>query len=195
MTKPSPTILSLYLCGVPLLVGIATCAVWGALFSLARLSTPVLFFQGCIASIGSFALLGSTGLWWALRGNRPALAAATVGLSGFSIGVIMSCFVVFPVSYDRSVSIFLLARIASASTGGMGASELTEELSQRYIEKNRAIERRIEEQLLLGTINQSADGQLTISERGRALLCLNPFLERIFGYHNPEITGTCSETE
>lgn len=177
----------------PIVVGVLTCGLWWGIFRVSRLLLSILFFRGSLASIGCFlVLMVACLLLRRLRVFGPVITGASLGLVGLYIGLIMTLFVLFPVSYDRSVSIFLLSRIAASGSKGMSAEELERDLIERYVSEHGAVTRRIQEQLTSGTIKQgAADARVTISERGQRLLCLNPLLERLFDYHNPELTGVC----
>jgi len=194
-TKELTTIFSFLMrfTGALIVVGFATCLAWLAFFLSMSLMSSILFFQGCFATALSF--LGITGAFLiAVRCKRirPDLAGVAIGLAGLYLGGIMTLFVVLPVSYDRSVSIFLLSRIAASGLRGVSTSELESDLIQRYVVEQQAVARRMKEQLATGTIENLSADRFTITPRGTRLLCINPLLERLFRYHNPMLANVCS---
>ena len=178
---------------LPLVVAVATCGVWWGLFSASWLLFEMLFYRGCAAALGCFVVMVVASLILSrLRVMGPRRTGASVGLAGLYIGLIMTFFVVFPVSYDRSLSVFLLARIAVSGDHGISSEQLERDLIEKSVIERHAVKRRLKEQLASGTIEQAEDARVTLSERGRGLLCLNPILEELFDYHNPELVGACS---
>jgi hypothetical protein len=176
--------------------GIATAFSWLMIFRAMKSLTSILFFQGCFASLCTFVAI--TGILLLIRGLgiiRAEFTGVLIGLVGLCIGFIMTIFVVFPVSYDRSVSIFLLARVAASGKEGVRAADLERQLIERYVVENRAVERRIREQLETGTIEANGTDRFALTSWGRKVLCINPTLEYLFGYQNADLAGICTASD
>lgn len=175
-----------------IVIGGATCLAWIVFFLAARFVSSLLFLQGCIASLLCFVGISGCLLLGVTRNRiQPDFAGVIIALVGLWLGCVMTLFVVLPVSFDRSVSVFLLARIAASGKEGVSTTELERQLIQRYVVENRAVERRIREQLTIGNIKADSNSRFMLTPRGQRFLCINPALERIFRYRNPELENSC----
>jgi hypothetical protein len=147
--------------------------VFAALFKAGILAgIPVLFYRGLVLAVLACVL---TGLLLAaiirrlrhgeFRG-RDAASAAIVSLS-----LNIAFLVVVPVTVDRSISMFILGRMAGESTRMRSAEEVRRMFVDGYVGENRQIERRLQEQLLSGNLEQEGDGY-RISAQGLGIIRL-----------------------
>lgn len=129
---------------------------------------PMLFYRGVlIAFIGALLL----GLLLAIAGRRaPALDLSTgVGAVALSLAFNISFLIVFPVTFDRSITMFLLARI-ERQDGQLTPPMLENVFIREYLGDLRQIDRRVSEQTLSGNIAQRDDGRIALTPQGRRLL-------------------------
>lgn len=99
----------------------------------------------------------------------------------------LSIFVVFPVTFERSVTTYLLSVLRNnynnPSCHGLTKPKLTEELINDYIIKKDAVAKRVEEQKIINFINtQGSCIQLT--QRGLNFLDLSKIFKKIYGLNN-----------
>ncbi len=97
---------------------------------------------------------------------RDAVAAAIVSLS-----LNIAFLVVVPVTVDRSISVFILGRMASDGGRVHDADELRRMFVDGYVIENRQIERRLQEQLLSGNLERAGNG-FRISAQGLTFIQL-----------------------
>lgn len=151
---------------VAVLVGFA---IWVALFKLRVLAgMPVLFYRGVALVILSAALTFGLALFAVLRFGLPpstALAAAALSAS-FNITFL----IVFPVTIDRSVTVFLLGQMANAPARGLRPDELRSTFDRVYMGDWNQVQRRMDEQTLSGNVAPAADGAYRITDQGRSFL-------------------------
>ncbi|WP_370309764.1 hypothetical protein [Sphingobium abikonense] len=157
-----------------LLLALTYCATiaLGFLLYVALIRSPllggvaILFYRGvAIAAVVAFLLLVA-GI--AAR-RRLRLAPETlVGAVALSLAFNISFLIVFPVTFDRSITMFLLARI-ERQDGQLDARSLEQVFVREYLGDLRQIDRRITEQSLSGTIRVER-GRIHITPQGRRLL-------------------------
>jgi hypothetical protein len=162
----------------------------GIIRLLASFGPSILFFNGVLAALSANLLLALIFVRYSrFKGffNRCLLAAAMAVASGS----LQICFlVVFPVSFDRSVSIFLLAQIRRAENE-VSPAFLEEQLVELYVHRRQAVARRLAEQLEVGNIEFGSNGGYSLSPRGRALLCMGSLLQAPFSFSNQDLINAC----
>lgn len=128
---------------------------------------PILFYRGSALASVTAPLLG---LVLALAGRhvRSLDLSTIVGAVALSLAFNISFLIVFPVTFDRSITMFLLARI-ERQDGQLDAQGLEQVYVREYLGAMRQIDRRIEEQSLSGNIHV-AQGRIHITPQGRRLL-------------------------
>lgn len=142
-------------------------------------STPILFYAGLCGA-------AATGLlqWSALRlgaaGVRARDAASCVAIVSLTFSFNVTFLVVGPVTIDRSLSTYMLRELESQGTLGITAPDLEVALIRGFIKEEKAIERRLDEQLLSGTVVRIGD-RYFLSSRGRAVTELMRATASIFG--------------
>ncbi|WP_088182617.1 hypothetical protein [Sphingobium sp. Z007] len=162
----------------------AAALIAGFLLYLGLIASPVLggvsilFYRGiAIALIAAplFALL------LAIAGRRmPSLDLSTViGATALSLAFNICFLIVFPVTFDRSVTMFLLARIEQQD-GQLDARDLEHIFVADYLRTLRQIDRRVEEQSLSGNI-VVADGRIRLTPQGKRLMAGARTVGRWFG--------------
>lgn len=127
---------------------------------------PTLFYRGVVLAAGAALLMlaGGAAISRRFRLDPPTIVGAAALSFAFNI-----CFlVVFPVTFDRSVTMFLLARI-ERQNGQLTKPMLEEVFAREYLRDMRQIDRRVEEQLLSGNIRVD-NGHIHVTAQGVRLL-------------------------
>ena len=157
-----------------LLLALAYCAIMalGFLLYVALIRSlllgyvAILFYRGvAIAGVTALILLFA-GIVARHRLNLPP--ETLVGAVALSLAFNISFLIVFPVTFDRSITMFLLARI-ERQDGQLDAAGLEQVYVRQYLGDMRQIDRRIAEQSLSGNIRVD-QGRIHITPQGRKLL-------------------------
>ncbi|MCR4558222.1 MAG: hypothetical protein K5779_10425 [Saccharofermentans sp.] len=75
-----------------------------------------------------------------------------------------------PVTVERSVSVFMLSYMDENSDQTFTQESVGEVFTSKYVEDYGAFEKRFDEQVVTGTIEQNPDGSYSITERGRFIV-------------------------
>ena len=149
----------------------------------------ILFYRGIVALVALapvmfLALLLPLRLPWAasLLSARDAAAATLVAVS-----LNLTFFVVGPVTVDRSVSVFMLSRLADAQSP-LTADELRQTFAQRYVGEWDQVGRRIQEQIASGNVEQASEDHYRLTAQGESFMRTAQFISRIFG-GDPRFVG------
>ena len=81
-------------------------------------------------------------------------------------------FTMIPVTVERSVSVFMLSYMDENSDHTFTQQEIEEIFKEKYVVEYGAFEKRFEEQLVTGSIEQNEDGTYSITERGETIVKL-----------------------
>ncbi|MGH1572984.1 hypothetical protein ACRAWG_22780 [Methylobacterium sp. P31] len=140
----------------------------------------ILFYRGLILLVVAFALtlaataaLAGLGRAWGLR-RRDALGACVLSLS-----LNLSVFVIFPVTIDRSISVFLLGQMAAHPDESFSPDLARAVFEAVYLGEFSQIERRLAEQEASGNVTPSGAGY-AITPQGRAFIRLCGLVARVF---------------
>jgi hypothetical protein len=154
-------------------------ALWVLLFHSPLLADWVFFYRGLalllvatIVVVGPLVALRRAGKL-ALMDVRDVLLIGSLLLS---VNVLF--FTHLPVTADRSISVFMLAYL-NAAAGPRTADQIEQAVVQEYIQERGAIGKRLEEQLVTGTLIQTSDGY-ALSDEGRSLIGYYRAIARLF---------------
>ena len=75
-----------------------------------------------------------------------------------------------PVTVERSVSVFMLSYMDENSDQTFTQESVGEVFTSKYVEDYGAFDKRFDEQVVTGTIEQNPDGSYSITERGRFIV-------------------------
>ncbi len=140
--------------------------------------STILFYRGLVLAAVTALVAGTLGATIARRYGIAPLAVAAA-LSTFCVS---ACFLVlFPVTIDRSVSVYLLATIDRQGVAGMSKGELEGAFVDGYVREMGAIDRRIIEQRISGNIIEHEQGRVRLTERGRRFIMLSRSAARLLG--------------
>ena len=141
-------------------------------------SIRILFYRGVALAVVAAVLTGVAAAWMMRRDPDSSLAVAGAALAlSFNL-----CFLVlFPVTVDRSVTVYLLSTIERQNEGGVSAGELQRDFIDGYVVKMGAIDRRIDEQVRSGNVTVTADGKAHLTDQGRRFMAFSRLVARLFG--------------
>jgi len=140
----------------------------------------ILFYRGlaliALAFLATFAavfVLARRGPIDGVRG-RDAFSAAVLSLA-FNL-----CFlVIFPVTIDRSISVFVLGQMAAHADRTYSSDQMAKVFSDVYVGEDQQIDRRMREQLLSGNVERVGDGY-RISAHGKAFIQTSKLIAWMF---------------
>jgi hypothetical protein len=165
-----------------------------ALFLLASAAglfggVSILFYRGiavlvALAPVICVLLLLLMRLPWAaqLLSARDAVGATLVAVS-----LNLAFFVVGPVTVDRSVSVFMLSRLAEAPSP-LTSDDLRGAFAQRYVGEWDQVGRRIQEQIASGNVEQTSADHYRLTAQGVSFMRTAQFISRVFG-GDPRFVG------
>jgi len=132
----------------------------------------VLFYRGVeLLTLITVLLILAVGLYWYARGTLyiESLIAASIA----SIAIHVALFVVFPVTFDRSVTMYMLTTLGhapqSASCTGYSKTALEQNFIDGYVNAEDAVGRRINEQSIIGLVTPQSEC-IELTARGRSFL-------------------------
>ena len=149
-----------------------------ALFFLGTFSNlvEILMYRGLL--LAAIAALANLFLLSFMLRKRPKAEYLSIGAVSMGLAANVIFLVVFPVTIDRSVSIYLLGQLASHDSG-MTVKELDERLVHIYVQEYRAVERSMREQVITGNVERSGERYILTSQ-GKRCMALSHFLTRTF---------------
>jgi hypothetical protein len=101
-----------------------------------------------------------------------------------SVSVNLAFFITFPITYDRSITMYLLDRInnppSNTTCQGYTESQLEQRLLTEYIQEKQALRKRIQEQKVINFIKQ--DNQcISITNKAKRFLQYSEIIKKIYG--------------
>ncbi|MHB1455123.1 MAG: hypothetical protein ACYCYM_14375 [Saccharofermentanales bacterium] len=77
-----------------------------------------------------------------------------------------------PVTADRSITVFMLGYMAGTEETAYTKAELEDIFIDKYVYEFGAFDKRLEEQIISGTIQETADGKYRITGSGKSLISI-----------------------
>ena len=146
-------------------------------------SVRVLFYRGVLLLLISFLvfIFGYLILRRVIDLGEETFLAALV----LSFSLHLSFFVIFPVTFERSVTMFFLRQLASPTTAsdscrGLTPQQAEETLMRDYIVGKNAVTKRVEEQKIIGFIDDR-HSCLRITNRGKGFLDFARIVNKVYG--------------
>lgn len=145
-------------------------------------SQTVLFYRGIMLLTTVSAIGLAVGLYLSLKLKliRLETLIATVIMAA---SIHLAVFVVFPVTFDRSVTMYLLndlRKYETANCGGLPKEKLQENLIAEYVKKDDAIGRRIKEQAVTDFVRQDKTC-VSLTPKGNDFLNFSEIVKKIYG--------------
>lgn len=136
------------------------------------------------------AVIGVMGILFLLRFLKFKYIDITLNLifsSSLLVGMAMFLFVtIAPLTIDRSYTIFMLSDMAENSGQLFTAQEIEDRFSDIYIYQYDSMEKRIDEQLSIGNIEE-VESCYRISQKGENLVDLFRLVERFYPVEDKRI--------
>ncbi len=167
----------LFYYGLAVVVGGAVLVVLFKSGLLAAVS--ILFYRGvALVAAGlviTFVVMGMTAVGMGRGlGTRDAFAASVLSAS-----INLSFLVVFPVTIDRSQTLFILGQMAAQPTQSFAPDQVRNTFVEVYIDDYRQIDRRLQEQTLSGNMQRTGHGY-RITPQGLAVIRTSRAIAALF---------------
>ena len=131
----------------------------------------VLFYRGLLylvlTSLGVFAMILLVSIRLKYRYFESMFAALVLALS-----IHLNFFVVFPVTFERSISMYLLTTLEKnriTSCGGLTKEQMKEGLINTFVVEKDALQKRIIEQSIINMIGKNEDCYMVTDQAKRFL--------------------------
>ncbi len=121
--------------------------------------------------------------------HREHVVLSAVSLA-LSLNIIF--LVTFPVTIDRSVTVYLLGQLSSHPSG-MTESELDERLIHQYVGEYRAVNRRMREQMMTGNVTLEGE-RFVLTQQGKNFMGFSAVVADVFGVDSRFIRSSNSNT-
>lgn len=173
------------------LTGLGFTAIYLTLFHTPLFASQhVLFYRGIELLIISTIVSLFTGIlvyWLLIHFSFESFIAALV----MSVSVNLVLFVVFPVTFDRSVTMYLLNKLKSQNSKvkteaqrskvceGATVDRLEKNIIDEYVKRDGAVNRRINEQSVIQTINENQDC-VTLTDRGENFITWSEAIKKLY---------------
>ena len=82
----------------------------------------------------------------------------------------MVLFTLIPVTVERSVSVFMLSYMDENSDQTFTQDSVGDIFTSKYVSDYGAFDKRFDEQIVTGTLDENADGSYSINDRGRFIV-------------------------
>lgn len=136
------------------------------------LSQKVLFYRG-IFLLFFLLVIFLIFIIFVIKKNFSLYFSALI----FAVSFNLSFFVLFPVTFERSVTMYLLNTIKKES--GIKKTDLEKKLINEYILKNKALEKRIFEQKTTDFVDIK-DNRVYLTDRGYLFLKFSQLVKKVF---------------
>jgi hypothetical protein len=152
----------------------------------------ILFYRGlvliAIAEVFCFVVLVLACRKWPVWKLRDAVSACV-----FAAGVALCLLIVLPVTIDRSITVFMLSRMAAQPERTFTPSQVQALFVDVYVERYRQIERRLDEQAISGNVTPTGTG-FRITPQGLAFVRFARGLADIFRT-DPRFVSPAADSE
>lgn len=157
------------------------------LFHIPFVQFQKIFFYKGLAFLAVTTLTAFVGIIVLAKRNATyieSLIAAVV----LSAAIHLSIFIVFPVTVERSVTIFLLSQLKQSdkvtSCKGLTEKQMQSALINTYILKNNAVSKRINEQNVIQTIEKK-DQCIQLTRKGVEFLNFSTMVSKLYNIRQP----------
>lgn len=146
-------------------------------------SLDVLFYRGGYLLIASFLILLAAILFIYYAVTKSHLESLIAALLT-SAAIHLAFFVIFPVTFERSVTMYLLNTLDNVpiaeSCSGLSKLELRQQLINEYVINRDAVGKRLYEQRVINTLGND-DQCVMLTERGSSFLEFSRVVSKIYG--------------
>lgn len=145
---------------------------------------PVYYYRSVLLLCCALVMAGVF-LWLLARCHVIVMSLKDIVLSlcfGFLLN--LSFLSLVTVSLDRSISVYLISYLAQHADERFTSKDIETVFLVGYVDGTEAMQRRIEEQLITGTLVDHHDGSYSISERGQAMVAQWRLIAKLFRVNN-----------
>lgn len=143
-------------------------------------SQTVLFYRGNILlALTLIMLFLISGLQRRIFKVRFETVLAAIIMSA---SIHLAIFVVFPVTFDRSVTMYLLNRLntsQSPTCQGLTPQQMEQLFIKEYVKRDQAIARRVKEQSIINILREQ-NNCVSLTSRGRSFLNLSELIKKLY---------------
>ncbi|MFH1827614.1 MAG: glycosyltransferase family 2 protein [bacterium] len=146
------------------------------------INQKVLFYRGFILLIPAIlitSIISALFNYYLFKVKLESLVAAII----ISISINLSFFVIFPVTFDRSITMYLLSTLNEKSINqtcdGLSEKALEQYFITEYVKDNFAIKRRIYEQSIINMLKER-NSCVQLTQRGRKFIEFSELVKRIY---------------
>ena len=162
----------LKLIGLYILIYLVCSAMFVALFHTPLLAgMQVLMYRGVafiiITGIISAVIMGVIRHFWKFVDIRDIIMMFVIFCC-----VNMVLFTLIPVTVERSVSVFMLSYMDQNSDETFTQDSVGDVFTSKYVEDYGAFDKRFDEQVVTGTIEENEDGSYSITDEGRFIVSM-----------------------
>lgn len=100
-----------------------------------------------------------------------------------SMSINAVCFVLLPVTFDRSVSIYLLNQLKNSGDNWVDINQLIYKMESGFVEQEGAVEKRVKEQTAIGFVDVNGN-VIRLTVRGRHFLDFAGNISKLYGLNN-----------
>lgn len=151
------------------------------LFRLNLFTEKALFYRGLIFLVATIVILFALFIP-KTKDHFESLLSAII----LSAAIHLSIFIIFPVTVDRSITVFMLNTLArnnkSAQCNGLTTKQIENELVTSFVKKGNAINKRVQEQETIDFIS-SKNQCITITDKGRSFVNSFAVVKSIYNLH------------
>lgn len=152
--------------------------------SFFNIFTQVLFYKGLMILLISFLFIFIIFFFFSIKKKYHFELLFSALIFSFSLHLVF--FVVFPVTFERSVTMYILNTLKNNQKnicGGLTKSQLEEKLINEYILKNDAVGKRINEQKIINFLNND-NKCLKITSKSENFLNFSEIIKKIYNINN-----------
>ena len=151
----------IYLVCTALFVGLFHTGLFKSMEVLMYRGTAFILITGLIAGV----IMGIIRKFWGFITVRDIIMMFVIFCC-----VNMVFLTLVPVTVERSVSVFMLSYMEENSDQTFTEESVGEVFTSKYVDEYGAFEKRFDEQVVTGTIEQNPDGTYSITERGKFIV-------------------------
>ena len=150
-----------------------------ALFKLGvAAGMDIMFYRGLVLCGLAFMAVAAAVAWVGARTGLATVSDA-IAAAALSLGFNLAVLVIFPVTVDRSISVFMLGYMAAGPTETYSARDMESAFETIYLKRFQQIPRRLAEQERSGNIVRDGTGY-RITAQGEAFIRFSRWIGWMF---------------
>jgi cation transport ATPase len=162
-------------------------AIFLLMFHVPVLQFQKIFFYKGLMFLAITTLICFIGIIFYAKKTSASIESLIAAMM-ISMAINLSIFIVFPVTVERSVTIFLLSTLEDANSNksckGLTHKQMEKALIDTFIVKNDAVSKRIKEQSVIKTVEKNGRC-LRLTNKGMQFLNFSRVLSSLYNIHLP----------